>query len=189
MDWDFFHHWSIGPCGSDGKQHTAVYVYLYWWNHNPFVWFAGNTLAYIPNKHTNMSIHIRVLLIRPCMLAASGSCVCARCECVCVCVCTCVFWIGGGGLACWLPEAKALKCVKWGSSQRWALGYEVALRGVCVCVCVFVSECVTHAYQTYVKFTDTSADVSDAEPAGRLHPFPPPCIPPDVEQSSVWSVR
>ena len=53
------------------------------------------------------------------------------------------------------------------------------------CVCVFV--CVCHTYQAYVKFTDTSADVSDTEPAGPLHPIPSPRIRPDVEQSSIWS--
>lgn len=34
--------------------------------------------------------------------------------------------------------------------------------------------CVSHTYQTYVKFTDISADVSDTEPAGlSIHSLPP----------------
>lgn len=64
-------------------------------------------------------------------------CLCLLWECMCVCVYKCAF--GSSGLDCWLPEATDLKCVKWGSSQRWALGYEAALKSVCgfmdVCVC------------------------------------------------------
>ncbi len=124
--------------------HTALNVYVPRWNRISFVWFTGNTLAYILNKHTNMSIHICVLLIKLSMLVRLGSCVCSYCVSVCVSVSVCVCFEAGG----WLPEATALKCVKWGSSQRWALGYEVALRGVCVCtcvvVCVWLCVCVTY---------------------------------------------
>lgn len=44
-------------------------------------------LAYIPNKHTNMSIHICVLLIKVSVLAGLGHCVFAHCESQCRCVC------------------------------------------------------------------------------------------------------
>lgn len=105
-------------------------------------------------------------------------------------VCMCVLK-QKGGLTCWLPRATALKCVKWGSSQRWALGYEATLKTEreCVCVCARLCVCVCHTYQAYVKFTDTSADVSDTEPAGPLHPIPSPHIPPDVEQSFILVCR
>lgn len=36
--------------------------------------------------------------------------------------------------------------MKWGSSQRWALGYEVTLKGVCLCVCECKSVCLCVTY-------------------------------------------
>jgi len=47
-------------------------------------------------------------------------------------------------LTCWLPEATALKCVKWGNSQQWALGYESELKSECVYLDVYVFVSVTY---------------------------------------------
>lgn len=50
-------------------------------------------LAYIPNKHRNMSLHMCVLLIKVCTFCDVCMCAgaCARVN-VCVCACLC----GGG---------------------------------------------------------------------------------------------
>lgn len=116
--------------------------------------------------HTNMSIHICGPLIKLSMLTGMGACVRSCCEST-LRVCMCVFWSWGWPF--WLPEATALSVWNEGVVNGEPLAM-LAVKNVCVCVYT----CVSHTYRTYVKFTDTFADVSDTEPAGPLHQFPPP---------------
>lgn len=112
--------------------------------------------------------------------ARSVMCVCARVRArvwMCVCVPVCV--VGGlTGSWLWLPQATTLMCVKWGSSQRWALGNE--MWAVCVSVC--------HVHITHMSNSLTPLQMWVTLRLQALSVDSPLRILSDMEQSSVGSV-
>lgn len=159
-----FHHFQIcqvcfttEPCGSDGKEQTcsSILVYMYIYADGITTHLCDSEEIRWPIFQTNTQTCPYISVYCP-----------LNWECwdpvfvpiARMCVCMCVF--GSRGLACWLPEATTLKCVKWGSSQRWALGYEAALKServfmdVCACVCVtYISDiCQIHWHISWCEW-------------------------------------